>query len=210
MRLGEHLLRRLPRGAGEMVVLGIPRGGVIVAAPVARALEARLDIVVPRKIGAPGEPELAIGAIALAGDEELVVHDDGSIARLGVPREYLAAEAARQQREIERRSASYREGRSPVPLAGRTVLIVDDGVATGLTARVAAAAVARMGPARLIVAVPVAPPETVRDFRDRGLILEALETPFGFMAVGQFYEDFRPVEDAEVLAVLRGQAAPLC
>ncbi len=209
-KLAEHLRQRLAPVAGETLVLGIPRGGVIVAGPVAHALGARLDIVIPRKIGAPDQPELAVGAIALAGDEELVLQDPDLIATLGIPPAYLVEEAARQRREIERRTAAYREGRRAEPLAGRTVLIVDDGVATGLTARAAAAAVARAAPARLIVAVPVAPAGSVRAFQAHGLVLEALATPSGFMAVGQFYQDFHAVEDGEVLAVLRGPAAALC
>lgn len=201
--LGEHLKHRLPARGAAVVVLGIPRGGVLLAAPVAAALGAPLDVVVPRKIGAPGEPELAVGAIALAEGEEIVILDDALIARLEVPVAYLQAEAARQRREIVRRVEAYREGRAAPVVAGRTALIVDDGIATGLTARAAAAAVSRLSPREVIVAAAVAPAETLLEFRRRGLRLEVLRTPEAFMAVGQFYRDFRAVEDDEVRAALR-------
>jgi putative phosphoribosyl transferase len=202
--LGAHLRERL---AGPAVVLGIPRGGVVVAAPVALALGAPLDIVVPRKIGAPGQPELAIGAVALAGDEQIVLTDADSVRRLGVDEAYLAASAARERREIERRLAAYREGRPAVPLAGATAVIVDDGIATGLTARAAAEAVARQQPVAVVIAAPVAPEETLREFRARGIRIEVLRAPAFFMAVGQYYEDFEAVPDAVVREVLRAVAA---
>lgn len=208
LRLGEHLRKGLVPLGAETVVLAIPRGGVVVAAPVASALGSLLDIVVPRKIGAPGEPELAVGAVALVGDEEIAVFDGVSVARLMVPKEYLESEVRRQRAEILRRLEAYREGRAPVGLEGRSVVIVDDGIATGLTARAAAAAVARVGPREVLVAAPVAPPESVREFRALGLRLEVLETPPMFMAVGQFYRDFHPVDDDEVRAVLAASHRP--
>lgn len=200
--LGEHLARRLDAG-GEAVVLGIPRGGVAVAAHVAAALGATLDVIVPRKLGAPGNPELAVGALALADGEEIALIDDRTVIALGVPESYLKDEIERQRREILRREAAYREGRTPVKVEGRTAVLVDDGIATGLTARAAARAVSRRSPREVVVAVPVAPPETVREFAAEGLRLEALETPSPFGAVGRFYLDFRQVEDDEVKAVLR-------
>jgi predicted phosphoribosyltransferase len=203
-RLAARLRELLPVRGEEVVVLGIPRGGVIVAAPVAEALDAALDVTIPRKIGAPGNPELAVGAVALADGEEIVVVDERSLSWLGVPPAYVREEAARQRQEIERRLAVYRQGRAPVALADRTVVVVDDGIATGLTARAALEAVARSRPRSVLLAVPVAPPETVREFRARGLEVEALETPSPFLAVGRFYTDFESVEDADVLAVLRG------
>lgn len=200
--LGEHLRRRLA-AAGASVVLGIPRGGVVVAGHVAEALGAPLDVIVPRKLGAPGNPELAVGALALADGEDIALIDDRTVRALGVPASYLEAEIERQRREILRREAAYREGRPPVSLEGRTAVLVDDGIATGLTARAAARAVARRSPREVVVAVPVAPPETVREFAADGLRVEALETPSPFGAVGRFYADFRQVEDNEVIAVLR-------
>jgi predicted phosphoribosyltransferase len=202
-RLGEFLAAAIPARGEDVVVLAIPRGGVIVADPVARALGAPLDVIVPRKLGAPDNPELAIGAVALAGGEEITVVDPESLAWLRIGPEYVAAEAERQRREIQRREEAYRQGRAPLPVTGRTAVLVDDGVATGLTARAALAAVARRRPKEAVLAVPVAPPETVREFERMGLKLLALETPSPFGAVGRFYEDFTPVEDDEVLAVLR-------
>ena len=199
-RLGDHL-HTLLAGETDILVLGIPRGGVIVGRPVADRLGARLDAIVPRKIGAPGEPELAVGALAMAGQEEILVLDHQLVRQLAVSDAYLEEETARQRREIERRVAAYSAGREPV--AGRTAVIVDDGIATGLTARVAALSVARLNPKQVLVAVPVAPGETVKAFSRFGLRLEPLETPSPFMAVGQFYRDFRQVEDDEVLAALR-------
>jgi predicted phosphoribosyltransferase len=200
--LGEHLKRKLG-DSGEAVVLGIPRGGVIVAAQVATALGAPLDVTVPRKLGAPDNPELAVGALALADGEEIALVDERTVRVLGVPASYLEEEIERQRKEILRREAAYREGRAPEPVEGRIAVLVDDGIATGLTARAAARAVLRRSPRELLVAVPVAPPETVREFALEGLRLEALETPSPFGAVGRFYLHFRQVEDEEVVAALR-------
>ena len=204
-RLGEQLRSRIQ---GPSVVLGIPRGGVIVAWPVAQGLEAPLDIIVPRKIGAPGEPELAVAALALAEGEEILLRDEVGLQRLGVSEDYLRNEVARQRREIERREAAYRGGRPALPLAGRVAVLVDDGIATGLTARVAVAAVARQSPREVVLAAPVAPLETLDAFRREGLRLEVLQTPAFFMAVGQFYRDFREVTDEEVVALLARAAPP--
>ena len=202
-RLGAYLKERLAMGEVRPVVLGIPRGGVIVAGLVASALAAPLDVIVPRKLGAPGNPELAVGALALADGEEIALIDDRTVRALGVAGSYLQEEIERQRREILRREAAYREGHAPEPVEGRIAVLVDDGVATGLTARAAARAVSRRSPRAVVVAVPVAPPETVREFAAEGLRLEALETPSPFGAVGRFYLDFRQVEDDEVNAVLR-------
>ncbi|HEY7512404.1 MAG TPA: phosphoribosyltransferase family protein [Vicinamibacteria bacterium] len=207
-RLGEFLARLIPARGDEVVVLAIPRGGVIVADPVARALQAPMDVIMPRKLGAPDNPELAIGAVALADGEEITVLDEESLAWLRVDAAYVAAEAERQRREIQRREELYRQGRPALPVAGRTAVLVDDGVATGLTARAALAAVSRRRPREVVLAVPVAPPETVREFERLGLRLIALETPSPFGAVGRFYDDFRPIEDDEVLAVLGAARRP--
>ena len=205
--LAEHLKSRLVAGKGEAVVLGIPRGGVIVAAAVATALGAPLDVIVPRKLGAPGNPELAAGALALAGGEDIALVDDRTVRALGISDAYLQEEIERQRREIVRRETAYREGRPPEPVEGLVAVLVDDGVATGLTARAAARAVLRRSPREVVVGVPVAPPETVRDFAAEGVRLEALETPWPFGAVGRFYLDFRQIEDEEVIAVLRAHRA---
>jgi putative phosphoribosyl transferase len=191
-----------------VVVLGIPRGGVLVAAPVARRLGGILDVIVPRKIGAPEQRELAVGALALAGEEPIALYDSETVRQLRVPRSYLEEEEAAQIREIRRRRHLYRGDRPLPPLEKRNVVIVDDGLATGLTARAAAAAVRRLSPASLIVAVPVAPAETVETFRDEGLRLLALATPAPFFAVGRFYDDFHDVSDAEVLETLASVPPP--
>lgn len=200
--LGAYLKAKLGAG-GETVVLGIPRGGVLVAAEVARTLGAPLDVIVPRKLGAPDNPELAVGALALADGDEIALVDGRTVRALDVPAAYLKEEIERQRKEILRREAAYREGRAPQPVEGRVVVLVDDGIATGLTARAAARAASRRAPREVVVAVPVAPPETVREFASEGLRLEALETPSPFGAVGRFYLDFRQVEDEEVIAALR-------
>lgn len=201
-RLGAHLRARLSERGADVVVLGIPRGGVVVAAPVALALETTLDVTVPRKLGAPGNPELAIGALAVSAGEDIVVLNERTIEYLRVPREHIDRTVEAEREEIARRIREYR-GTLPAPvLAGRSVVIVDDGLATGLTAQAAAAAVLRQQPRRVTVAVPVAPPSAIREFAARGVVLEALETPTPFEAVGRFYESFAPVEDDEVRALL--------
>jgi predicted phosphoribosyltransferase len=201
-RLGDHLKERLAVRGDERLVLGIPRGGVVVAEPVAEALDCPLDVIVPRKIGAPDNAELAIGALALVGDEEITLFDRRALGWLGVSEEYLQKEVARERREIERRETADRGGRETSAVAGEPVVIVDDGIATGLTARAAAAAVSRLEPSEVLIAAPVAPADVLREFQQLGLRLEVLETPSPFMAVGRFYEDFRAVEDDEVRAAL--------
>lgn len=198
-RLAEALSARF---AGEVVVLGIPRGGVIVAAAVARALKAPLDVVVPRKIGAPRNPELAIGAIA-AGVQ---VWDLRLIRRLGVPAEYLRTEVRAQEAEIERRSARYRSGRPPLTLDAAEVVIVDDGIATGATAAAAIRLVRSAGAARAILAVPVAPPDAVERLGKEADEVVALETPWDFRAVGEWYEAFGQTTDEEVVRAMAGAA----
>ena len=204
-RLGAHLATRLPERGSAVTVLGIPRGGVIVAGPVADALEAPLDVVVPRKVGAPDNPELAVAAVALAEGEQIVVRDEPTLRLLHVGEAYLDRAAARERHEIVRRLAAYRRDRPPAPVSGRVVVVVDDGLATGLTARAAAQALVRLGPLRLLVAVPVAPPEAVAELVAEGIEVEVLEFPSPFRAVGRFYDSFEPVEDEEVVAALRAR-----
>jgi len=188
--------------SGPCVVLGIPRGGVLVAAPVARALGAPLDVVVPKKLGAPGRSELGIGAIAPG----VRVLDRRLIERLGVSEVYLEAEIAREEAEIARRTAVYRGNRQPPELGGRTTVVVDDGIATGGTARAALAWARAAGASRVILAVPVAPPEVVADLEGEADRMVVLDTPSHFMAVGEWYEDFRQVTDDEVVAALAAAA----
>jgi putative phosphoribosyl transferase len=180
------------------VVLGIPRGGVEVAAVVAGALGAPLDVVVPRKIGAPGNPELGIGAVA----EGVQVLDERLIRLLGVDAAFLESEIAEQRREIARRVARYRGDRPPPSIAGRTAVVVDDGVATGGTAVAALRWAAAQGAGIVVLAVPVAPPEAIDRLHAEAHEVRALETPRSFSSVGQWYEDFPQVPDERVVALL--------
>jgi putative phosphoribosyl transferase len=199
---GEALASALvPRLEGERtVVLAIPRGGVIVAVPVARSLGAPLDVVIPRKLGAPDNPELAIGAVAPG----VQVLDDRLVTALSVPQTYIDDEVAAQEGEIERRTRSYR-GDRPAPVSeGSTVVVIDDGVATGATA-VAALRWARVqGAARVVFAAPVGPLATVSRLRQECDDVVLLESPLAFRAVGEWYRHFDQVTDREVLAALEG------
>jgi putative phosphoribosyl transferase len=183
---------------GPAVVLGVPRGGVIVAAPVARRLGAPLDVVVPRKIRAPGNPELGIGAVA-PGVEVL---DDEVIARLRIDPSYLSREVALEQDEVERRTAVYRGARSPVELTGRTAIVVDDGVATGGTAIAALRWARNAGSERVVFAAPVGPASTVSLLRDEADHVIVLTAPRSFHAVGEWYATFDQTTDEEVRAAL--------
>ena len=183
---------------GPAVVLGIPRGGVIVAAPVARRLGAPLDVVVPKKVGAPFNPELGLGAVAPG----VRVLDEGLIRRLGVSEDYVDREIEREEAEIERRTAAYRGGRPPLDLEGRSAVIVDDGVATGGTA-IAAARWARAQRAPTVVfGAPVGPPETAARLGAACDAVVLLQTPGSFAAVGEWYERFDQVTDDEVRRAL--------
>lgn len=162
-------------------------------------LNAPLDVYITRKLGAPGNPELAIGAVA---EDGTVVLDEESIAFLRVPESYLEEERRRQQEEIRRRADRYRRGRPPVPLEGKRVILVDDGVATGHTVEAAIRALRQQPIKELILAVPVGPPTTIARLRALVDRLEVLSEPEVFWAVGMFYRDFRQVSDEEVEALL--------
>lgn len=182
------------------LVLGVARGGVVVAARVAQALGAPLDVVVPRKIGAPRNPELAIGAVG--PDGEVVV--DGELADLvGASPAYIALESRRQAEEVRRRLGMYRRELPPLDPEAMDVVVVDDGVATGHTVLVAVRALRSRRPASLTVAVPVAPPEAVPRLRAEVDRVVCLSTPSPFYAVGQFYRYFPQVSDEEVGELLR-------
>lgn len=202
-RLADHLIgyRDLP----DAIVLGLPRGGVPVAAEVARAIRAPLDVLVARKISVPSHPELAMGAIAsIAGTIETVTNDD-VMARLhqyGMDLGSFAQVAEREAGELARRQAAYRGERRPVEVTGRTVILVDDGLATGATMRAAIMVVRQESPARVAVAVPVGSPETCDELRDEVDELICLYAPQQFWAVGQAYEDFGQTTDEEVQAIL--------
>jgi len=200
---GERLgaaLRHLTRS--DPVVLAIPRGGVIVGEAVARTLDAPLDVVVPRKIGAPGNPELAIGAVAPG----IRVLDARMVRGLGVSDAYLDREIAAQEAEIERRQLAYRQGRPPQPVDGRTAIVVDDGVATGSTAVAALRWARRQGAESVVLAVPVAPPQSLDRLGAEVDELVVLETPRPFFAVGEWYRDFEQTSDRQVVDALARSA----
>jgi putative phosphoribosyl transferase len=185
----------------DPVVLALPRGGVPVAAEVARALHAPLDLLMVRKIGAPGQPELAVAAVVDGVHPEVVI-DEETLHLSGADRAYVDAEAKLELKEIERRRALYVRGRAPVPLAGKSVVLVDDGIATGTTVRAALKALQRSKAARLVLAVPVAPADTVAQLQDLVNDLVCLSKPEFFHAVGAHYRDFHQIEDDEVIALL--------
>ncbi len=205
-RLASALARR--KEDADLVVLGIPRGGVEIAAVVAERRHAPLDVVVPRKLRAPGNPELGIGAVA----EGVEVLDRQLIDALGVTEAYLRAEVAIQQEEIRRRLVTYRAGLPPVDLSDRVAVVVDDGVATGGTAVAALRWARRRGSAGVVLAVPVAPREIVPRLEREADDLVILELPDPFYAVGQWYEAFPQVSDHRVIELLangnRLQAPP--
>ncbi len=200
---GERLGRALADRVGsDAVVLAIPRGGVIVGEVVARALDAPLDVVVPRKIGAPGNPELGLGAVAPG----VRVLDPRMVSGLGVSDDYLEREIAVQEAEIERRQHAYREGRPAVPLAERVAVVVDDGVATGGTAAAALRWASAQGATRVILAVPVAPRQSLERLAAEADDVVVLETPEPFFAVGEWYRDFDQTSDREVVSALARSA----
>jgi putative phosphoribosyl transferase len=187
------------RGRNDVIVLALPRGGVPVANEVARALDAPLDIFLVRKLGLPGHEEFAMGAIASGGIR--LINDD-VVRDYGVRAAQIETIAATEQRELERRERAYRDGRPLPPLAGRTVILIDDGLATGFSMRAAVAAVRVEAPARVVVAVPVAAPETCEEFRALVDQIVCSETPDPFFAVGIWYEDFSQTTDEEVHEIL--------
>lgn len=200
---GAKLARVLQAYAGraDVVVLGLARGGVAVAAAVARLLEAPLDVFLVRKLGAPGREELALGAIASGGVR--VVNDD-IVRLLRVNDEVLEEVARREQRELERRERLYRGGRPPLDLRGRTVLLVDDGLATGASMRAAVEAVRASSPARIVVAAPVASRQARDDLVRLADEVVFVATPEPFWGVGAWYDDFTQTDDAEVTRLLGG------
>ena len=196
-----HLRDRQP------VVLALPRGGVAVGAEIARALEAPLDIVLVRKIGVPWQPELALGAVSDGAEAQTFI--DAALAKeLPLPDRYVEEETKRQLEEIERRRKIYCGGRPALDIKGRTAIVVDDGIATGATMRVALRAVRRRAPARLVLAVPVAPPDTLAALDKEADEVVCLDTPRWFGAIGLFYHDFHQMSDAEVTDLLARASQP--
>ncbi len=197
---GRKLARSLSTWTGKnVVVLGIPRGGVPVAAEVAEALHADLDVVVARKVSAPYSPELAIGAVTADGVTYL---DGGGIVALGIPPEFVAAEVEKKQAQAQELEQALRRRRPAVPLNGRVVIVVDDGLATGATMRAALRAVRRRCPEALVAAVPVGAGSTIDELTGEADELVCLYTPSSFWAVGDQYDDFAIVTDADVAAIL--------
>lgn len=192
---------RLP----DPVVLALPRGGVPVAAEVASVLHAPLDLLLVRKIGAPGQRELAVAAIAEGPDARPVL-DTATMEITGATSAYVEREAAAELQEIARRRRLYLGGRAPLPVVGRSAVVVDDGIATGTTVRAALEALRRRHPASVVLAVPVAPPEVLAALRSEVDELVWLAAPPYFQAVGLYYRDFQQVTDEEVVALLRGVA----
>jgi putative phosphoribosyl transferase len=184
-----------------IVVLALPRGGVPIGAEIARALNAPLDLLLVRKIGAPWQRELAVAAV-VDGQPPDIVFDEETMAATGVDRTYVEAEAEKELLEIERRRHTYLRGRPPVKVEGATAIVVDDGIATGTTVRAALKALRRRKPARLVLAVPVAPSDTLAALRAEVDDTVCLAEPYPFHAIGLHYRDFHQVDDDEVLAAL--------
>jgi putative phosphoribosyl transferase len=196
--LGEELSRRFDR-AQELIVLALPRGGVPVGAEVAKALDAPLDVFIVRKLGVPGHEELAMGAIASGGVRVL---NQDVLRYIPLPQRVIDEVAAREQHELIRRERSYRGSRPPLDVRDKLVIVVDDGLATGSTMRAAVAALRKMQPKSITVAVPVAAPQTCDEFRNEGIDLVCLRTPDPFEAVGLWYDDFSQTTDEEVHELL--------
>ncbi len=186
-------------GRNDVVVLGLPRGGVPVAAEVAAALGAPLDVLVVRKLGVPGQRELAMGAIAGGGVR--VLHQ-AVVDEMAIGSDVIDAVAAHEGAELARREEAYRAGRPPLDVAGRTVVVVDDGLATGSTMRAAVAALRAMRAGRIVVAVPVGARETCHDLAGEADEVVCARIPHAFHAVGQWYDDFFPTTDDEIRALL--------
>ncbi len=201
---GERLAEAIDAGGlisrdTRPLVLGIPRGGVPVAAVIADRIEGDLDVLVAHKLGAPGNPEYAIGAVA---EDGTIILDDALVERLGVGADYVETERRRQQAAVERRAHELRRNRAPMPPTGRVCIVVDDGVATGSTLEVALMLVARSGAEQIVAAIPVGPPETIQRL---GAVVDAVVCPLqpaAFFAVGAWYDDFSQVSEETVIETL--------
>ena len=197
---GKRLASELKDFAGkDAIVLTIPRGGVVVGYEIAKALHLPLDVIIPRKIGAPYNPELAIGAMT---EDGTIILDKGLVSYLGVPESYIKAESEHQKNEIERRLRMYRQDEPYPDLKGKDVIVVDDGIATGSTMKAALASVKNRGAKTVTVAVPVGPPSTINELKQQADRVICPYTPEYFEAIGQFYGDFSQTTDEEVIQML--------
>lgn len=194
-------------GLVDPIVIALPRGGLPVAAPIAQALRAPLDILLVRKIGAPGNPEFAVGAVAEGATDQPAV-DLTTLLATGASEAYLQREADVQRQELARRQARYRHGRSAMDIAGRNVVLVDDGVATGTSVQAALSVLRKHRPARLVLALPVGPSDTLEELQQSVDDLVCLHRPSWFRAVGEFYDDFTQVTDEEAVAILERANTP--
>ncbi len=203
---GRFLARQLTEYAGrpDVVVLALPRGGVPVAYEVARALGAPLDVFLVRKLGLPGHEELAMGAIASGGVRVL---NEDVVHALGISEDVVATVVAEELQELKRRERAYRGNRPAPDVRGKTVILIDDGLATGSTMRAAVAALRQQGPARIVVAVPVGAPETCAELQEEADEAICAQTPDPFYAVGLWYRDFSQTTDEEVRDLLERAAA---
>ncbi len=197
---GQKLAAAIKNLSPKAIVLAVPRGGVVVGYEIAKAYGLQLDIYITKKIGAPGNPELAIGAVAEDGTYLL---DDNIVAMLSVPQSYITAEAERQKGEIKRRLQNYRGNAPALDVTGREVVLVDDGVATGSTLKAALRSLRKKGVKPLIVAVPVGPRDTINELRSEADQVVCPYTPEPFYAIGEFYEDFEQTTDEEVTTLLQ-------
>ncbi|MEM1575333.1 MAG: phosphoribosyltransferase [Nitrososphaerota archaeon] len=195
-RLAEKLLEYKDK---DVIILAIPRGGVVVAYEIAKVLNAPLDLIIPRKIGAPYQPELAIGAVTQDGT---IILNEDIVSYLPIPENYIKAEAERQKKEIERRLIKYKGSTIEPNVENKIVIIVDDGIATGATMIAAIVSIRKKKPLKIVVAIPVAPPESLEKIKEYADEIVCLQTPEPFFAIGQFYERFEQLEDEEVIDLL--------
>jgi putative phosphoribosyl transferase len=193
-----HLLAKY-KNRPQAIVLGLPRGGVVTAYEVAKGLQLPLDVTCPRKIGAPFNQELAIGAITETGEG---VFNEDLITRLEIPEIYISHAIEIEKKQAQRRVNLYRKNRPNLSLEGKTVILVDDGLATGATMKAAIKSVKVAGADKIVVAVPISPPDTFQEIKEEVDEAFCLDTPIFFQAVGQFYEDFSQTEDEEVIELL--------
>ena len=199
---GKELAARLSHHRGsDSLILAIPRGGVVVAAAVASELDIPLDVIVARKLGAPGHPEFAIGAVACWGDHDIIL-DDNTVRNLHISQEYIKSESDAQLAEVGRRIKAYRGTAEPPDAAGKHIILIDDGIATGHTIMAAAMALRSLDASSVTLAAPVAPAESLRAIKRYVDELICLETPDPFIAVGRWYVDFEQTSDEEVISIL--------